>query len=445
MLKKVATVLALSFGATVLVSATPAAEVEPVRQFPTIQINTTPELWEDRETWFAGDITIIDPRNEEWSLELTEADIRGRGNSTWRHGEGKRPLRFRFAEPTAILQYEHEARTWITLANHFDPSLLRNHLVMELARNLDGLGWTPVSQFVHMYVNDEYKGVYQITDERDLNDYRMDITVDEDPTISEFVLERDRRAQASRSPGNVRGLHYVQAYGVTYDIRFPSGSLRTEAHGEYVNNFMHEVSRSIRSGDWDRITDIVDIPSMVDFYIIQELSRNPDSGFSSLFMSIRNTEDGRKLVMGPVWDFDIAVGNRGASSVNGTLAARRNYWFAYLLQVEEFQVILAERWAEVNEEILPRVLESVEELAYLYNDEFLRNFEQHEVLGTEIWQNPQVIIDIETFDGQVEYLIDWVIRRANWFTTFIEAGNFTMNLSEGDFNPDIYATDSADN
>ncbi|MCL1883927.1 MAG: CotH kinase family protein [Defluviitaleaceae bacterium] len=410
-----------------------ALEGERCSVFPSIIITAPEDLLVDRETWFEGTVEIYDPRNGEWSMEAVAAEVRGRGNSTWRYGGEKRPLRFRFAEPTSVMHFEHEARTWVTFADHFDPSLLRNYLVFSFAASLENFSWTPVVQKVHMYVNGDYLGIYTLSDERDIGESRANITLDSDPAVSEYMLERDRRTGRAAS-GSVEGLDHVRVNGVVYDIRFPSGRRTSEAHAAYVNDFMHRVSESIRSGCWDAITSIICVPAMVDFYIVQEWSRNPDSGFSSIFMQIMGQGEDRRLVMGPVWDFDIAAGLATGARPNNLLAATRNYWFNYLLRVPEFQEALTDRWQEIRDIQITQVLDSIMEFATEYEEVFNRNFERHPVLGTSVWRNTHAtVLEIDTFLGQVEHLVDFLIRRAEWLDGFFERGVFEPNLNDRDF------------
>lgn len=56
-----------------------------------------------------------------------------------------------------------KAKTWILLANHADPSLLRNTLAYDLAAAF-GLPGSPDSRFVDLTINGEYLGNYLITE-----------------------------------------------------------------------------------------------------------------------------------------------------------------------------------------------------------------------------------------------------------------------------------------
>ena len=53
----------------------------------------------------------------------------------------------------------------------------------------------------------------------------------------------------------------------------------------------------------------IDINSFVDYFIANEVSRNPDAYRLSTFISKKKDSDGGKLYMGPIWDFNLGFGN----------------------------------------------------------------------------------------------------------------------------------------
>jgi len=131
--------------------------------------------------------------------------------------------------------------------------------------------------------------------------------------------------------------------------------------------------------------------------------------------------------MGPLWDFDLVAGNyhyqehgpwtmegEYGYSPYGLTAATRNYWFRDLMQIPEFAVIVANRWREIRDDQVMQTLQNVEYLANTFEADFNRNFERHQIMGVYVWQDPVHIIEIETFMGQVEFLLDWLNRRIEW-------------------------------
>lgn len=382
------------------------------RDFPSLHITSDlhPFL-QEREFWHTGSLTL-ESDNIDWAFEDVAVRLRGRGNSTWWHGPDKRPLRIRFEEPQPMFGSAYPHRDWILLANAFDNSLLRTHFALYFAELLGNTGFVPSSQFLHLYINQEYKGVYQFTDERDIGPGRGEVVIDPDPTVSEYWLELDSRTR-----------DYFQVNGLWYDIRFPSGNTQTDEHIAYAHAFIESVSLAIRDGDWERITALIDIPSHVSYYILQELIKDADVSFSSMFMQIRGQGEERRLYQGPVWDFDLALGNARSVTFHGdqptgVWAARQHYWFRGLMQIPEFRNQVVERWDEAMEYDIPRTIASTQYMAETYRAAFERNFEAQPVLGVRwgVFPAPPRY-EIDNFIGQVEWLVQFVTERAAWLDT----------------------------
>ena len=55
--------------------------------------------------------------------------------------------------------------------------------------------------------------------------------------------------------------------------------------------------------------DYVDLPSFVDYMLVHEISKNVDAYRISTYLHKHADRDGGLLVMGPLWDFNIAFDN----------------------------------------------------------------------------------------------------------------------------------------
>ena len=388
--------------------------------FPSIHITTSIDPFDiDRELWHNGLISVTNAALPEHNFEDTSARIRGRGNSTWWRGPDKRPLRFRFDEAQSMFGSEAVATDWILLANHFDRSLLRNYSALYLGNLLGSMPFTPRIQNVHLYVNGKYMGVYQLTDERDVNPGRLEMTWNEDPALSGFIIELDGRAPDE----GVENETYVMANNMAYDIRFPGASGRTPEHMAYVKQYLENVSHAIRYGSFDELLELIDLDSFIDFYIVQEWTKNSDVHSLSVFMHINGEGEDRRLIMGPLWDFDIAAGNYGNQTMGygpeGIYAGVVNYWFRYLLNRPEFFEAAADRWNEIVDAEIAQTIERIKYLATNYQEDFERNFIRHDdILTTTRIVVPAEILEIGSFMGNVEHLLEWYEARTSWLSDF---------------------------
>jgi len=397
---------------------------DEVAAFPSLHINTYLDPFvQEREFWHEGTISFKGAPAE-YEFEGIAARIRGRGNSTWWNGPDKRPLRFRFNVAQGMYGSDAIARDWILLANQFDRSLLRNYAAFYLGNSLSGLYWTPSPQNVHLYVNGEYMGVYLLTDERDVSTGRMPLVAHDDPTISDFFLELDARAYVDA----VQNEDFIIVNNMHYDLRWPS-NLPPE-HVSYIYNYVNAVSYAIRYQSFDDVLSLIDFDSFVDFYIVQELFKDVDAASLSTFMYITGIGDERRLFLGPIWDYDLAAGNHSrVYSPEGLHVAIVNYWFRHLLIRPEFAEVVTNRWNEIRHVEIAQTIERVRFLATRYQYEFERNFIRHpDVMGRAQMPTPQEILEIDTFVGHVDHLINWLETRADWMDYFFNDGDSSLVL-----------------
>ena len=65
-----------------------------------------------------------------------------------------------------------KAKKWVLLSNPFDPTLIRNKLIFDLASNLS-FEYSPKSYFLDVWFNDEYVGNYQLAEKIEFGKNRI--------------------------------------------------------------------------------------------------------------------------------------------------------------------------------------------------------------------------------------------------------------------------------
>jgi len=418
-----------------------------VNGFPVISIDfDVPVNWEVsvnylqhiRDFWHDATLSVSNTSSE-FELSNFSVTARGRGNSTWlgpwRYSGGnstKRPLRFRFPNNQwqGMFDADYIGRDWILLANVHDPTHLRTFLPFTLGRELGNMHFTPNMWFVHLYLNGEYRGVYSLIDEREASVGRGNLTVNIDPTISEYMIELDGWL---RYETNLVNTHWVNTNAGMFDIRHPSSGAWMDTpnnpHALYVENFVNRVDDAIRRGNQEEISSLIDVNSFVDFYLVQELLNNKDIGWSSVFFQIMGQNENRRMYAGPLWDFDVSSGsvaswdtpldeNNRLDSPTDRGVTSRNDWFMRLMRTPWFRNLVQERWLEIRDVETANAIERVVYLALTYEDDFQRDFDR--------WQLAEESIHVrrrgsENYLNEVEHLHWWLIERINWMTDFFEA------------------------
>lgn len=214
--------------------------------------------------------------------------LKGRGNS-FDYRE-KKPYNLRLAAQTDLLGMG-AAENWSLLEEGADPTLVKNKLAYDLAGAM-GLPFSPQSQWVDLYLNGQYAGVYLLTERNEVHPQRVNLPE------GGFLVSKEQRYNLSDEP------YFTTAAGV--DLRVRHNSL-TQQDMEAV---VAQAERAILSPEGRdpvsglSLAQLLDLDSWVKKYTIEELFGGIDAGVASQFFFY----DGQRLYAGPVWDYDETMG-----------------------------------------------------------------------------------------------------------------------------------------
>lgn len=137
-------------------------------------------LHTSKENYESGNALIVDEKGTVvYNDNLTE--LSGHGNSSWLMTE-KRSFQLKFPEQVNLFDMG-AARNWLLISNAFDPSLLRNYITYDLAKEI-GLEYSPESVFVDWYADGEYQGSYLLCEKIEVEKDRVAIANLESDTQS---------------------------------------------------------------------------------------------------------------------------------------------------------------------------------------------------------------------------------------------------------------------
>ncbi len=328
--------------------------------------------------------------------------IRGRGNTTWRKFP-KKPYRLKLDDKASLLGMSPE-KDWALLANYSDKTLMRNAVAMCLGKLLE-MDYTTATQAVELTLNGDYLGVYGLTEHVEVSDERVVISrepdSDSDRNIG-FLVEIDSRLDGEFAFRSSRGLPYV--------IKSDTNA----AQATTIASLINEMESAVFSASF-KDTEIgylryIDVESLIDFYLVNELVRNNDVFFSSTFI---HRDYGGKFVFGPLWDFDIAAGNinyNGNWNPEGWWVREVSKYVKRLLADPRFEQQVNARW-QYFYALQSQMHRYLDETETILDDAQRRNFERWDILSTQVWPNVYVF---GTYAGEVDYLRNWLTNRAAW-------------------------------
>ena len=357
------------------------------------------------------------------NLESSPMRIRGRGNSSWTDEtlQTKLPYRMKFDTKTEVLGMG-KAKDWVLIANQSDKSLLRNYAAYELNRRLDNTKFYAKMKPVDFFLNGEYKGQYLIGDQMEVQKNRIDITEPDlanPSTDTGYFLEINARIHNDKT--GIEGIDYFRSNsGIVYEFKSPDNDEITLAQKSYIIDEINEMEYAMRySEDYE---DYIDVDSMIDWYIINEIFRNPDS---RLDLSTYIYKDGADDVFhfGPVWDFDIAAGNTDYDLTIGDDRDLRNpegwftktgKYFTWMFGRQEVWARVKSRWNQTKKESIFTITDFIQDSAKMVAKSAEENFKVQPIMGEYVWPNPPEIVEIDTYQGQVDFLCDFLDKRIAW-------------------------------
>lgn len=321
--------------------------------------------------------------------------LRGRGNSTWT--ADKKPYQIKLEHKTDLLQSGDGAnsrKTWVLLANAFDPTLLRNTLVYDLAGAM-GMTSFMESRQVNLYYDGEYLGVYQLCEKVGVNPGRVEIRDLEESnqrvntqSLSSLPIASDVTENSAvyyyrsgmSDPEDITGgylletefsdrvsaedCYFVTSRGSVVVVKSPEYC--SMAQMRYIATLYQSYEDAAYSGGTDPFTgkslpQLMDITSLAQYYLICEWTKNPD-GFSTSCYISKDSGEGH-LVMGPVWDYDLALGLGHTSTPEE--CQQPEGWFTacsgiahQLIQCEAFREAVCQVFTDTMLPILQSILQA---------------------------------------------------------------------------------------
>lgn len=386
-----------------LVPTTSLSEALPIQTFAKVNMTTVGGVAiASKDTYVDGQFTI-DPNGLDASLAFTGSmKIKGRGNSTWLFP--KKPYKIKL-NSTAVIMGMPTDKEWVLLANYSDKTLMRNEIAMEMGRRL-GMAYVPRTQTVEVNLNSTDLGTYVLTEQVKISTTRVN-AVSTDVTGGYLIEIDQRRDQTYR---------FETTTSEPYAIKEPS--VPTAPQLAYIQGYVQDAEDALNSAGFENPTTgyagYIDVDSFIDWYLVNETLQNSDAGnYSSIYFY---KSSGGKLKMGPLWDFDISIGNNdytNAQYTTGWWIRTQSPWFSRLFQDPVFASRVKARWNQMRalSSDLTAVNKMIDRNAYAFDLVQRTNFFLWDILGIYVWPNRVVT---GSYAGEVAAMKTWITARMQW-------------------------------
>lgn len=213
-----------------------------------------------------------------------------------------------------------------------------------------------------------------------------------------------------------------------YQYEYPKGEDLHPLQKKYLEDYVDSFKYALRHIDFaDSLRGYrhyIKVKSFIDYFLINELSRNVDGYRISTFL---HKDKDEKLAIGPVWDFNLAWWNANyceGYNDQGWAVDFNNYcgwdaflipfWWEYLMKDSSYTNQLRCRYEEMRKTLFHRdsLFEIIDRHANVIREARLRHFIRWPILGTYVWPNisPLPI----TYAQEIQAVKHFIDRRLLW-------------------------------
>lgn len=416
--------------------------------------------------WVEDDEMTVYNADGTVDMPMTLCGVRLRGNSTQKLP--KKPFAIKLTQKQPVLGMAAHKR-WCLLANWLDRSMIRN-LVGFAAANAttkawkntegaaEGLTWNPSGKSVELVIDGRHVGNYLICEQikigskrLNINDNYEDLTADAKSSEYEdcgYLVEFDVMQDET-----YKG---VTSRGVTWQLK--DDVLPAEYHTK-IKTKMQAIEDAIKGGNFEAYSQLIDIPSAIDQWLIWELALNREyTEPRSIYGYFNGGND--KLHFGPVWDFDRgtfqnpdqakSMGSTRVKPWNAFLSSTSKIsksggykenqqpcmWYPLLMDDAAFVKAVQDRWTI----LYPYLQQVVSEIERFGNENALSwKYDSEMWPGTASALNAGYPSGFSDFSGDenltdypsvIENLINCYNGRLEGLDALIRAGNFKVSESK---------------
>lgn len=304
-----------------------------------------------------------------------------------------------------------EENEWILYGPYVDKTLIRNNLVYQLGREMGLIA--SKTEFCELVINGDYRGIYVLMQKIKVSKEMVNISKNDDK-IESFILKIDKgyddgwHSNYPLNPKISNKTYYRYYYPKKRDLNIEQK--------KYIITYLNNFESAIYNDKFNELTQIVDINSFVDYFIINEFTKNIDAYRLSTYLY---KDKDAKLKMGPIWDYNFSLGlpnyNNGNSPngwvYNSTIFIP--FWWRTLMRNQQFKDLVKNRWNFLRKNILlNQHIESIidSEISKI-RIPYKRHSQKWIIEGTNLSPNQ---FNGKTFNDDVLYLKDWIEKRIDW-------------------------------
>lgn len=338
--------------------------------------------------------------------------------------------------------------SWILEACQVDMSRIRNRVLTDLWNDYSTPPYYIVKEqnaktgtrgkFVELILNDQYRGIYCLTENIDRKQMKL-MKYDEETSTTHGQLWKAKDWSYAVFMGHNRDNN---SYPATSPIKYNNKSNMWDSYQvkypdfeEYGNQtdwkvLYDAVNFVCTSNDADfktSISEYFDLPLVIDYYILMETILATDNHGKNMFFAVYDKQADKQITFG-IWDMDATCGQRWSDDYYHWKGMQPEQDYAlYITRQEHGDYNLFRRLRMTDaDDFNMKVRRRYKELraSHLATDSILERFktylERFKICGAaqreyDKWSGDSDISGLKLdFDDEMDYLTDWFSRRMNY-------------------------------
>jgi hypothetical protein len=321
---------------------------------------------------------------------------------------------------------------WVLYAPYSDKSLIRNVLAYQMGWDM-GI-YAPRTKLVEVVLNGNYEGVYVFTEKIKRKDGKVggnDIEIGENTgndITGDYILKLDK----TTSEGVISWYSPFPPYpGAGNTVNFqhhdPAIDELSVFQKTYIKDYITAFESALDGPNFTHPTlgyrPFIDLKSFINFFLVNEISKNVDGYRISSFIHKLRTSEGGVIYAGPLWDFNLAFGNANYCQGWSTEGWQKDFylacggkvpfWWNKLVLDTYFTHDLKCHWLQMRQSAwhTDSLMARIDSLANYLEEAQQRNFQRWEIHSTYIWPNEFVG---DNYEEDVSFLKNWITSRVLW-------------------------------
>ena len=362
---------------------------------------------------------------------------------------------------------------WVLYGPWSEKTMMRNKLVFDWMIALRGYdGMAVRTRFVEVFFNQirnstqmgfsTYRGIFLLMEKLKRGKERVPIenlndkTVDPDLITGGYILRRDK-------PDTLKNSWTTSRYSMPLQSYDPDRLNAPQL--DYVRDYMSKMETALARGTFNDplvgYQAYMDPDTFIDAQWLLEIAKQVD-GY--VFSTYYHKDRGGRLRAGPLWDFNISLGNADygtGDTPTGWLYNTSNgvgqNWYPRLHADLSYRMAHWDRYWEMRRSIFATdaVMRTIDgHMGTLLNgytepvgnrapDEvqnpIARHFRRWPRLGRRDWPNPAAETQIQTWQEEVDYMKNWIQLRLEWLDSQ------SMRLGRTTYRPPILTVTEGSN